>query len=191
MASSMSSRSPNEGPSPLPDRVLVGRVRRPHGVRGEVLVDVVSEVPERLAPGSTLWLVTADGVGRTVTVAGNRPHARGALLLFEGCDDRQMVEGLRNAVLEADRSSVRPAPEGSYYYFELTGCSVRDRRYGELGRVVEVIEDGGGLLLEVHDGSRELLVPFVREYVAAVDLAGRRIDLDLPNGLVEACTSAS
>jgi len=86
---------------------------------------------------------------------------------------------------------VTPAPAGSYYYFELAGCLCRDTNHGELGRVCEVIEDGGGLLLEVRAGERLLLVPFVEEYVAAVDVAGRRIDLQLPNGLLETCTSAS
>ncbi|MFQ5350250.1 MAG: ribosome maturation factor RimM [Thermoanaerobaculia bacterium] len=187
----MSSRSPNEGPPPLPDRVLIGRVRRPHGVRGELLVDVVSDVPGRLAPGRELWLETPAGAGRTVTVAANRPHPRGALVLFEGYDDRDAAEPLRGAALETERSTVTPAPAGSYYYFELAGCLCRDTHHGELGQVSEVIEDGGGLLLEVRAGERLLLVPFVQEYIAAVDVPGRRIELQLPDGLVETCTSAS
>ncbi len=187
----MSSRSPNEGPPPLPDRVLVGRIRRPHGVRGELLVDVVSDVPGRLSPGSELWLKSADGASRGVTVAASRPHPRGALLSFEGLQDRDAVEPLRGATLETERRMVTPAPAGSYYYFELAGCLCRDARHGDLGRVCEVIEDGGGLLLEVRAGEQRLLVPFVAEYVAAVDVVGRRIDLQLPNGLLETCTSAS
>ncbi len=187
----MSSRSPNDVSPPLPDRVLVGRIRRPHGVRGELLVEVVSEAPGRLAPGSELWLETADGAGRAVTVAANRPHPRGALLFFEGFADRDAVESLRGAVLETDRRSVTPAPAGAYYYFELAGCLCRDANHGELGEVCEVIEGGGGLLLELRAGERRILVPFVEEYVAAVDVAGRRIDLELPSGLLETCTSAS
>ena len=187
----MSSRSPNEGPSPLPDRVLVGRIRRPHGVRGELLVDVVSDVPGRLAPGRQLWLETPDGAGRSVTVAANRSHSHGMLVLFEGLEDRNAVESLRGAVLEVERGTVKPAPAGSYYYFELSGCVCRDTHHGELGEVVDVIEDGGGLLLEVAAGERRLLVPFVEEYIATVDVDARRIELNLPNGLLETCTSAS
>lgn len=186
----MSSRSPNEVSPPLPDRVLVGRIRRPHGVRGELLVDVVSDVPGRLAPGSEFWLASADGKDREVTVAANRSHSRGALLRFEGVEDRDAAESLRGAVLETDRDSVTPAPDGSYYYFELAGCLCSDTNHGELGQVSEVIEDGGGLLLEVRAGEQRLLVPFVEEYVAAVDVTGRRIDLQLPSGLLETCISA-
>lgn len=187
----MSSRSPNEASPLLPDRVLVGRIRRPHGVRGELLVEVVSDVPGRLAPGSELWLESPEGDSRMVTVAAHRAHPRGARLLLEGIEDREAAARLRGAVLETERHAVTPAPAGSYYYFELTGCLCRDTRHGDLGQVCEVIEDGGGLLLEVRAGERLLLVPFVEEYVAAVDVAGRRIELQLPSGLLETCTSAS
>ena len=187
----MSSRSPNERPPALPDRVLVGRIRRPHGVRGELLVDVLSDVPGRLDPGRRLWLVMPDGAGRTVTVAANRPHPRGALLLLEGLGDRDAAAALRGAALEIERRAVTPPPAGSYYFFELAGCLCCDSRHGELGRVGDVIEDGGGLLLEVRAGQCLLLVPFVEEYVVAVDVTARRIELQLPEGLLETCTSAS
>ena len=187
----MSSRSPNEGPPPLPDRVLVGRVRRPHGVQGELLVEVLSDVPGRLAPGSELWLSPAEGAGRQVTVAARRPHPRGALIRLDGLDDRDAAEGLRGAALEIDRRAVTPAPDGSYYYFELAGCVCRDADRGELGRVSEVIEDGGGLLLGVRGGGRVLLVPFVESYIRSIDVRRGAIELDLPPGLVETCESTS
>jgi 16S rRNA processing protein RimM len=152
---------------------------------------VWSENPGRLEPGRRLWVETADGASQTVTVAAHRPHPRGALLRLEGFADRDAVEPLRGATLEAERRTVAPAPAGSYYYFELAGCRCRDAGHGELGEVCEVIEDGGGLLLEVRAAGRRLLVPFVEEYVAAVDVAGRRIDLELPEGLLESCTSES
>jgi 16S rRNA processing protein RimM len=152
---------------------------------------VVSDVPGRLAPGREAWLEPLDGRGRTVTVIAHRSHPHGALLRFDGITDREAAESLRGAVLEAEMSTVRPAPEGTYYYFELAGCRCHDMIQGELGEVCEVIEDGGGLLLEVRQGERRLLVPFVQEYIAAVDIAERRIDLQLPNGLLETCTSAS
>ncbi len=154
-------------------------------------MELWSDNPGRLEPGRELWLETADGAGRTVIVAGHRPHPRGALVRLDGFDDRDAVGPLRGATLEADRRTVAPAPAGSYYYFELAGCICRDADHGELGEVGEVIEDGGGLLLEVRAAGRRLLVPFVEEYVAAVDVAGRRIDLRLPEGLLESCTSGS
>ncbi len=191
MARSMSSRSPNEGTRPLPQRVLVGRVRRPHGVAGELLVENLSDSPGRFEPGSELWLVTAAGDARRVTIAASRPHARGLLLRLDGITDREAALALRGAGLEADRSTSPPAPPGSYYYFELAGCRCRDARQGDLGVVSELIEDGGGLLLEISDGRRRLLVPFVRDYVESVDVAAGSIRLRLPAGLLETCASTS
>ncbi len=171
--------------------MTVARVRRPHGLAGEVVVELESDVPERLAPGSELELVGASGDRRPVTVAASRPHGGGVLVRLAGCAGRDEAEALRGARFEVPRERVPPAPAGSYYYFELEGCSCRDLGSGELGRVTALIEDGGGLLLEVDDGERRLLVPFVGAYLRRVDVAGRRIDLELPAGLVETCTSRS
>ena len=83
------------------------------------------------------------------------------------------------------------APDGEYYYFELIGCTCEDRHEGELGRVDAIVEDGGGLLLQVVADDRTLLVPFVREYLVSVDVEAQRIELELPEGLVDLCASTS
>jgi 16S rRNA processing protein RimM len=180
-----------------PDTVLVGRVLRPHGVRGEIAVLVLSDVPDRVAPGRTL-LVT-DGEGRppadprkprTLTVAAVRPTARGTLVRFVGVDDRDGSETLRGLWLSVDRAAVPPAPAGTYYHFELLGC--RCRADGEdVGTVVDLEEDGGGLLLILEKGGWRLPVPFVQKFLREVDIAGRRIELTLPAGLIETCASTS
>ena len=96
---------------------------------------------------------------------------------------------MRGALLEIARTEVPSAPEGSYYFFELVGCVCEDIREGELGTVERVLEDGGGLVLEINKGSETLLIPFVRAYLTEMDRVGRRIEVDLPEGLVEICTS--
>lgn len=164
-------------------------MRRPHGVRGAILVEPLSDVPERFAPGSTLDLVTADGLRQSVEIVSAAPHGDALRLSLAGFTDRDRVEILRGATLEVSRDLTPAAPEGEFYYFELTGCLCVDALAGELGTVSRVIEDGGGLLLEVVDGARTLPIPFVRAFVRSVDVAGRRIELDLPEGLIEACAS--
>lgn len=166
------------------ERVEVGRILRPHGVRGEVAVEPYSEVEDRFDRGAELLLG-----GRSLTVATVRPHRGGLLVRFDGVDDREAAEALRGGVLEILREAVPEAPEGTWYYFQLVGCRCRDRREGDLGEVVDVIEDGGGVLLDVRAAGRRLLVPFVRDFVREVDPEARRLELDLPEGLVEACTS--
>jgi len=184
----MSSRSSKKTTSRTTseETVEVGRVLRPHGIRGEVVVEPYSELPERFEPGSELWLA-----GRSVAVATARPHRGGFLIRFEGVADRDAAETLRGGILEIPRNAVPEAPEETWYYFELEGCRCHDRRDGDLGVVADVVEDGGGVLLDVRDGERRLLVPFVREYVRRVDREARRIELDLPEGLVETCASRS
>lgn len=172
------------------DFVLVGRICRPHGVRGEVSVEVESDVPERFAPGSPLTLCDAAG-RRPIEVATVRRHHGRLLVGFSGVSDRESAALLRGAVLEVSCDLTPPAEPGSYYHFELVGCRCSDRASGELGRVVDVIEDGGGVLLEVSDGQRALLVPFVRSFLVAVDRQASSIEFDLPPGLLETCTSPS
>jgi 16S rRNA processing protein RimM len=175
--------------------VAVGRVAAPHGIRGELAVERLSDVPGRFAAGATLLLSLPGASPRPVSVVSSRAHAskgRERLLLrLAEVDDRDAAEALRGALLEVEATAVPPAPEGSYYQFDLVGCRCTDRRGGELGEVAEVVEGGGGTLLRVVAPGRELLLPFVDPYLAEVDVAGRRILWDLPEGLIEACGSAS
>lgn len=174
----------------LPATVEVGRVLRPHGVRGELRIAVESDVPDRFAKGRRLEAVVGTQ-RRTLIVAGFRGAGDGALLRVEGVTDRDEAAALRGAVLEVRREDVPPAPEGVWYTFELVGCRCRDAVAGDLGRVVEVIEDGGGWILEIASERGRLLVPLVDEFLARVDVDTGEIDLRLPDGLIETCASES
>jgi 16S rRNA processing protein RimM len=193
-------RVPAPARADLPETITVGRIVRPHGLRGEVAVEVLSDSPRRFAPGSSLLLVREGAPPQPVRVAarrataaggeGPRPRRRLALLRFDGVEDRERAEALRGAWLEVERSQVPAAPSGTYYQYELLGC--RCIAGGEvLGEVVEVVEDGGGVLLVVSDGRRAVPVPFVARFLRAVDVEHARIELELPPGLVEECASRS
>jgi 16S rRNA processing protein RimM len=191
----MSSKSSRTEPGPetrndLPETVAVGRVLKVHGLQGEVMVEAISDVPGRLDAGSSLLLVREGEPARTVEVAASRPHKGAVLVRFAGIEDRDEAEALRGAWLEVPRSRVPAAPEGTYYHYELLGCRCVESGK-DLGEVVELLEDGGGLLLIVADGERRIPVPFVQAFLRRVDVAGGRIELDLPPGLLEACASRS
>ncbi len=172
----------------LPATVTVGRVLRPHGLKGELSVLVESEVPGRFDPGSELLAVIPGKAPRTVRVQSHREFRGGALVTFAGLADRDGAETLRGAVFEVERERV-PEPEpGVYYHFQLIGCRCTEAGR-ELGTVVDVIEDGGGLLLIVADGKRRLPIPFVQSFLREVDVERGRIDLALPEGLIETCAS--
>jgi 16S rRNA processing protein RimM len=174
----------------LPETVAVGRVLRSHGLKGDVVVEVLSDVPGRYEKGSRVQGVRAGRPPLSLVVAASRPQKGGAVVRFEGYDDRDRAEELRGLDLEVPRSEVPKAPEGTYYQFELLGCLCFNE--GEaLGRVVEVTENGGGVMLMVEGEGRQVPVPFVREFLREVDVEAGRIDLALPPGLLETCASRS
>jgi 16S rRNA processing protein RimM len=174
----------------LPETVTVGRVVRAHGVRGEVGVEVLSDVPGRFEPGSGMLAAREGEPPVRLVVAASRPAKKGLTVLFEGIEDRDRAEELRGMWLEVPRSEVPEPPPGTYYHWQLLGCRCQAGSE-DLGTVVEVVEDGGGLLLLCEGGGRRVPVPFVAEFLREVDVAGGRIELDLPPGLLEACASRS
>ena len=185
----MSSKSSTE---PGSDTVLVGRVRRPHGVRGALLVESLTDNADRWAAGSRL-LAAGEGLeaGAALTVEHAQEHSGTMLVFFAGVDGREAAEALRGVELSVPEDAVPPPPDGTWYEYQLVGCRCHDAVAGDLGEVVDVVEDGGGLLLVVDDGLRRLPVPFVAAFLVAVDVDGRRIDVHLPPGLIEACASGS
>ena len=168
----------------------MGRVLRPHGVRGEVVVEVLSDVPGRFKKGSRITGVREGEAPVPLVVAASRVHKSGAVVRFEGYEDRDRAEELRGLDLEVPRAEVPKARRGTYYQFELLGCLCRNDGE-ELGRVVEVVEDGGGVMLIVEGEGQRVPVPFVKEFLRKVDVAAGRIDLALPPGLLETCASRS
>ena len=184
----MSSKFSNsEAKTFQPDSVVVGRVRKPHGLGGEVLVDVLSDVPGRLEVGADVVVSTTSGRRMSAKIAAAGKGSATIRIKLEGFEDRDQAETLRGALLEVPFDQVPSAPEGAYYYFELIGCKCHDEAAGDLGTVAEIVEDGGGLLLKVELEGRELLLPFVKSYLKQVSVDDRRIDFCLPTGLVETC----
>jgi 16S rRNA processing protein RimM len=174
-----------------PTTVEVARIVRAHGVRGEAILAPASDVPGRFAVGSELTVVVAGGRRLPVRLTSVAEQSGMLRVAFDPPMTREQVVALRGAVLEVPREKVPPAPPGTYYFFELVGCCVVDRREGELGEVVDLLDDGGGMLLSVAGGGREMLIPFVDRFLVAVDTAVGRIDVDLPDGFVAECASAS
>lgn len=137
-----------------------------HGIRGEVVVDVLSDVPGRFDAGATVVLA-----GNERTIVGSRPHQGRLLVRFEGVGDRTAAELLRGATLEAPPADV--SDEETYYAHELVGMAVVDADGGDLGHVsalIELPEAAGYDLLEVTraDGTSWLL-PAVDDYVEVAD----------------------
>jgi 16S rRNA processing protein RimM len=164
-------------------RVVVGRIGRAHGIRGEVAIDVRTDEPERrFAPASRL--IAGD---RTLTVSRTRWHSGRLLAAFAELPDRTAAEVLRGTLLEADVDSDElPSDDGEYYDRQLIGLSAR-RTSGEvLGEIASVVHHGEQDTLVIRTGTgADVLVPFVAEIVPTVDVAGGFVVVtDLP-GLLD------
>jgi len=181
--------------------VTVARVVRPHGRRGEVAAEILTDFPERLTRLKQAYLcdekrdtahgrgspANAEPMGRRVRVRSCwLSHSRGgqAIFHFEGSDsisDAEKLVGLEVRIPLAERA---PLPGGSYYVTDLIGCEVREKD-AAVGLVRDVEFTGGTPLLAVDSGNGEVLIPLAEEICVNVDLAARRIDVVLPEGLRE------
>ena len=168
-----------------PELLVVARVHRPHGLRGEVSAEALTAFPERLRPGLDLiWQRGEES--RRVRLSEARPHGGRVLLSFEGVDDADGARALAGGDLCVAAGDAFPAPEGFFYSHELQGFACLDPDGRRLGTAEGLEETPAGPLLAVTraDG-KEALVPFVAEYVVRVDRGARAIILDLPEGLLE------
>ena len=173
-------------PSQLPptDPILVGRIIRPRGIIGEVIIEPLSDHPSRFEAGAELWL------GETcMTVAKAWPDKGRLVLLFDGVTSREAAEELRGGELEVDASSLLPLDDDRYYLHDLVGCRLEDSRGAWLGSVTGVVPGIPGWL-EIDREGKSALVPMVRAFLLEVDLEAMRIVLDLPTGLLEASAVA-
>lgn len=145
-----------------PERLVVGLVRGIHGLRGALRVEVLSDDPDRFAPGSVLH---REGEEAPLTVAWRQADGPGLLLRFDEVPSRDVAEGLRGAYLEAE---VAPGalPAGSAWWHEVIGAAVTTTAGESLGAVEDLFRSGGGEVLVVRGGSRgELYVPLVSAIV--------------------------
>jgi 16S rRNA processing protein RimM len=162
----------------MSDAVVVGRIAKAHGIRGEVSVEVLSENPERFAIGARL------GNGdRELTIRATRKHGDRLLVKFEEIPDRNGAEALRGTELTVPEDEVAPLPEGRYYPHQLRGLAVVDPSGTALGTFERVERSPAHDIWVVGSQRGEVLVPAVKEFVREVDLERGRITIDPPEGL--------
>ncbi|MFH8613544.1 ribosome maturation factor RimM [Streptomyces sp. NPDC017979] len=167
-------------------QLVVARVGRAHGIRGEVTVEVRTDEPEvRLGPGAVL--ATDPASAGPLTIAEGRVHSGRLLLRFAGVSDRNAAEALRNVLLIADVDpDETPDDPDEYYDHQLVDLDVVLADGTEIGRIAEVshLPSQDLFIVERPDGS-EVLIPFVAEIVTAVDLEAQRVVVAPPPGLID------
>jgi 16S rRNA processing protein RimM len=164
-----------------PAFLAVGKLRHPHGVRGEMLMEVYTDFPERLQPGSVLYLGGAAG---TLTLVKCRVHNAGLLLTFQGYTTPEAVGQLRNQLLYVRSDDRPPLEEGEYYHHQLIGLDVISDDGDTIGNVTEILETGASDVLVVRpESGPEVLIPVNDAFIQDIDLLKRVITVHLIPGL--------
>lgn len=168
-------------PDGEPVYLTVGFLRRPHGVQGEIILDLHTDFPERLKSGRKLFLGEEH---KPVTLVSARPHAKGMLIKFKGVETPEDVGQFRNQWVYVKASDVPPLPEGQLYQHELFGFAVVDESDNLLGELVEILETGANDVYVVRDtNGREILLPAIPSVILELDPARRLIRVHLLEGL--------
>lgn len=162
-------RSPREEA----DSVTIGIVLRPHGIRGEVVVEPLTDNETRFATLEDVRLARPSGSDLKLRVVSMFPHKSRLVIQFEGISSIEQAETLRNAELRIPMASLPPLPEGSYYHHELRGLDVRVESGASIGKVSELWETGATPVLMIHDGEgHETLLPLVDAFILEVNVKG-------------------
>lgn len=173
-------------PSPDWDRmVLVGRIARPHGIRGHVIVTPDTDfVEDRFQTGATFW-TRSDRGNEVLTVNSARLQNGRPVIGFEGFEMIEAVERLAGLELRVPEDSLLPLDAGAYYVHDLVGCAVETISGEPVGEVKRVEGGAGASVLSVEGRRGEVLVPLAADICVEVDIGGRRIRINPPEGLLE------
>ena len=173
-----------------PEFAIVGRLRKAHGVTGEVVVEVITDTPDAIfAPGARVMAGTADGVPTRdpleLHVESARPFKGGLLVRFQEITDRNTADSWRERYLLVPVSELQQPAEGEVFYHELLGMQVRTADGAPLGPVTELYELPQGLTLEVRRSNGTVLIPYREGWVVRTDRGSREIVIDPPAGLLD------
>jgi len=165
-----------------PEFLVIGKLGKPHGLQGEILMDVYTDFPERIKPG----LVAYIGMQfQPLQITEVRSHARGLLLCFKGYQSRDEAAELRNSLVQV-RTADRPElPQGDYYHHQLLGLQVVDENDTKLGCITAIIETGANDVYVVQNqAGTEVLIPAIDSVILDIDLEDNQVMVNLLPGLI-------
>lgn len=174
---SLNAVSPPKGETAF---LVVGKLQRPHGVRGEISMLVITDFPERLVKGKKVWIGEAHVPH---TIKSSRWKADLMLLGFEGFEDRNNIEQFVNQYIYVNTKNLPKLPEGRYYQHQLIGLSVFEQDKF-IGFLTEILSTGANDVFVVKDdGKPELLLPDIKDVILEIDLEKKLMRVFVPEGL--------
>ena len=168
-----------------PERIAVGIIRKPHGVRGEASIEPWTDSADRFEALESVTLVAPDDTAtRELRVESVRPHGERALMKFAGIDTPEEIQTLHNWTVEIPADQARALDEDEYFLHDLVGLKLVDAEGRERGTVTDAYEGGGGILLAVQrNGGKKFELPFAADICTEIDVAGGRMVVRLPEGI--------
>ena len=165
-----------------PEFLVVGKLGKPHGVHGEILMDVYTDFPERIKPGLVVYIGKQF---QPLQIANVRSHARGLLLCFKDYQSRDEAAELRNLLVQV-RTADRPElPQGDYYQHQLLGLQVVDESDTRLGCITAIIETGANDVYVVqNETGSEVLIPAIESVILEINLEEKQVRVHLLPGLI-------
>jgi 16S rRNA processing protein RimM len=164
--------------------VLVGQILRPHGNRGHVILASDTDFAEqRFAPGSRLWVRRA-GTLSEVTITACRFHDGRPIIGLDGVESINDAETYRGCELRVPDSALPQLGAGAFWYHDLIGCRVVTTAGDVVGSVIRIDQSATDLLV-VSNGGKEVLIPMIDSICRRMDVAEKRIEVELPKGLLE------
>ncbi|MEE3467437.1 MAG: ribosome maturation factor RimM [Eubacterium sp.] len=169
----------------MDDMLRIGVVTKPHGLKGEVKVYPTTSDPERFKDCDEVYLVTKKDV-LTLHVTGVKYFKNQVILKFKEYDRIEDVEAYHNCDLMVTRDQAIELEEGEYFLYDVPGCKVYDEDENEIGEVTDVLETGANpvFVIKTTDG-KEVLFPVIDDCILSVDIANRRVNAHIMEGLME------
>lgn len=180
MKSNTDSGSPSNGG---PEYLLVGFLRRPHGLHGEMVMEVHTDFPERLKPSTLVYI--GDSYQEMV-IGSTRYHNEGLLIKFEDIESPELAGRYRNHPVYVKTADRPVLPEGQYYHHELIGFNVVDEDEESIGSLVEILQTGANDVYVVRQADgREVLLPVIPSVILAIESGSRQIRVRPIPGLLD------
>lgn len=171
---------------PAPERrVLIGRIVKVRGLRGDLKIQPLTWRPQRFLEMKGVWAAMPGGEERFLAFKRVREENGVVYVRFVDVARRELAEPLVGSELFIDEADRSPLPEDSYYIDDVVGCEVICTEHGSLGHLQQVLEMPGNDIWQVTGPFGEVLVPVIHEVVHTIDTKSRRIEVTLPEGLIE------
>jgi 16S rRNA processing protein RimM len=162
--------------------LAIGYLRRPHGVSGEIIMDLHTDFPDRVRSGRKIYIGEKHEAATFDTV---RIHGDSMLISMKGYDTPEAVGRFRNHWVYVKAKEVPPLPEGQHYKYEYIDLDVVDDNGNALGKIAEILETGANDVYVVRsEDGKEILLPAIPPVVLEVDMEARRMKVHLLEGLV-------